>query len=96
MTEELRKERLTLPDGPLRVVLDTDTYNEVDDQFALAYLLSSPERLRRKLSMRPLFIMSALRAPGMGWRRAMKRFCAFYSAWERIPPALPFGEPPTF
>ena len=26
-----------------RVVLDTDTYNEVDDQFALAYLLLSPE-----------------------------------------------------
>lgn len=80
MTEELRKERLTLPDGPLRVVLDTDTYNEVDDQFALAYLLSSPERLRRKPSMQLPFITSAHRVPGMGWKRAMKRFCAFYSA----------------
>jgi len=30
---------------PLRVVLDTDTYNEVDDQFALAHLLLSPERV---------------------------------------------------
>lgn len=29
----------------LRVVLDTDTYNEVDDQFALAHLLLSPERI---------------------------------------------------
>ena len=38
--------RLTLPDGVLRMVLDTDTYNEVDDQFALAYALASPERLR--------------------------------------------------
>jgi len=28
-----------------RVVLDTDTYNEVDDQFALAHLLLSPERI---------------------------------------------------
>jgi inosine-uridine nucleoside N-ribohydrolase len=27
------------------MVLDTDTYNEVDDQFALAYSLLSPERL---------------------------------------------------
>ena len=27
-----------------RVVLDTDTYNEIDDQFALAYLLRSPDR----------------------------------------------------
>jgi purine nucleosidase len=31
--------------SPLRVVLDTDTYNEVDDQFALAHLLMSPERI---------------------------------------------------
>ncbi len=30
----------------LDIVLDTDTYNEVDDQFALAYCLLSPERLR--------------------------------------------------
>jgi inosine-uridine nucleoside N-ribohydrolase len=27
------------------MVLDTDTYNEVDDQFALVYALQSPERL---------------------------------------------------
>ncbi|MDD5200067.1 MAG: nucleoside hydrolase [Terrimicrobiaceae bacterium] len=32
--------------GPrLRVVLDTDTFNEVDDQFALAHLLLSPEQV---------------------------------------------------
>ncbi len=38
--------RLTLPkEGRLSMVLDTDTYNEVDDQFALAYSLLSPERL---------------------------------------------------
>lgn len=37
--------RLTIPDGVLRVVLDTDTYNEVDDQFALMYALAAPERL---------------------------------------------------
>ena len=38
--------RLSLPkDGRLPMVLDTDTYNEVDDQFALAYSLLSPDRL---------------------------------------------------
>lgn len=31
--------RLSKPEGKIDVVLDTDTYNEVDDQFALAYLL---------------------------------------------------------
>ncbi len=30
---------------PLDVILDTDTYNEIDDQFALAYLLRSDDKL---------------------------------------------------
>ncbi len=34
------------PAGPADVVLDTDTYNEIDDQFALAYLLRSSPMLR--------------------------------------------------
>lgn len=37
--------RLALPEGRVSMVLDTDTYNEVDDQFALCYALLSPERL---------------------------------------------------
>lgn len=31
--------------GQVRAVLDTDTYNEVDDQYAVAYSLLSPERM---------------------------------------------------
>jgi inosine-uridine nucleoside N-ribohydrolase len=33
------------PAGPVDVVLDTDTYNEIDDQYALAYLLLSAPKL---------------------------------------------------
>src|SRR5688572_10472176 len=42
-------ERIALlqpPTGPVRMVLDTDTYNEIDDQFALVYALLSPERIK--------------------------------------------------
>jgi inosine-uridine nucleoside N-ribohydrolase len=41
-------ERLRLLEPPhhrVRIVLDTDTANEIDDQFALAYALLSPERI---------------------------------------------------
>lgn len=38
--------KLNPPTGKIRMVLDTDTYNEVDDQFALAYALRSPEKLQ--------------------------------------------------
>jgi hypothetical protein len=34
------------PPGPLRVVIDGDFANEIDDQYALALALGSPERLR--------------------------------------------------
>lgn len=38
-------ERLQHPGKKLHMVLDTDTYNEVDDQFALAYAVNSPNAL---------------------------------------------------
>lgn len=46
--DETRLTMLRLPDGPVDAVLDTDTYNEIDDQFAVAYTLLSPERIRLK------------------------------------------------
>ncbi len=44
MTNEQRLKNLSVPTGVVDVVLDTDAYNEVDDQFAIAYLLRSKER----------------------------------------------------
>lgn len=41
----MRQERLALAKGRKRMILDTDTYNEVDDQFALAQTMLSPDAL---------------------------------------------------
>jgi purine nucleosidase len=45
MIESARVQRMEPPAGPVRVVVDTDAANEIDDQFALAYAVLSPERL---------------------------------------------------
>ena len=45
MTYEQRMKNLNVPQGKIDVVLDTDAYNEIDDQFAIAYLLRSKEKL---------------------------------------------------
>ena len=45
MTIEQRIKNLSVPEGKIDVVLDTDAYNEIDDQFAIAYLLRSKEKL---------------------------------------------------
>ena len=48
MTNEQYLKNLTTPVGPVDVVLDTDAFNEIDDQFAIAYLLACGEKLRIK------------------------------------------------
>ncbi|MBS4195655.1 nucleoside hydrolase [Lederbergia citri] len=47
MNPETIIRKLTPPSSStiVRMVLDTDTFNEVDDQFAIVYALQSPERL---------------------------------------------------
>lgn len=45
MTNEQRIKNLSVPCGKIDVVLDTDAYNEIDDQFAIAYLLKNKEKL---------------------------------------------------
>ena len=48
MTTEQRLKNLSVPSGPVDVVIDTDAYNEIDDQFAIAYLLKSKNKLNTK------------------------------------------------
>ena len=48
--------RLRRPEGMIDAVLDTDCYNEVDDQFALSYMIRSGEKIRvRGLYAAPFF-----------------------------------------
>lgn len=45
LTETHRLQQLALPRGPVDLVLDTDTYNEVDDQFAVCHAILSPDKI---------------------------------------------------
>ena len=45
MTNEQRLRNLNPPTGPVDVILDTDVSCEIDDQFAIAYLLRNTEKL---------------------------------------------------
>lgn len=52
--------------GKLRVVLDTDTYNEIDDQFALVQLILSPERINLEAIYAAPFFNDRSSGPGEG------------------------------
>ena len=45
LDRDLMEARLALPEGPVRLLIDTDTANEIDDQYALALALLSPDAM---------------------------------------------------
>ena len=61
---------LEVPKGKIDVVLDTDAYNEVDDQFALAYLLKSSEKLNVKAIYAAPFFNGNSTSPENGMERS--------------------------
>lgn len=48
MNQEQFLKNLEVPQHPIDVILDTDAYNEIDDQFAIAYIVRSSEKLNVK------------------------------------------------
>ncbi|MBD2869995.1 nucleoside hydrolase [Paenibacillus arenilitoris] len=48
LPEDARIRRLMPPSGLVELVLDTDAYNEIDDQFAIVYSLLAKDRIRLK------------------------------------------------
>lgn len=70
MTETERLENLKVPTGRVDVVLDTDCFNEIDDQFALAYLLRSPERARVVAISAAPFLNKKVETPGEGMEKS--------------------------
>jgi purine nucleosidase len=62
-------QRLAPPTGPVSMVLDTDTYNEIDDQFAVVYSLLSGNLDVEAIYAAPFF-NSRSAGPGDGMRRS--------------------------
>jgi inosine-uridine nucleoside N-ribohydrolase len=64
MTDAEREQLLAPPTGRVRMILDTDTANEIDDQFALAWTLLSPDKIELEGVTAEPFSFQHLR-PGM-------------------------------
>jgi inosine-uridine nucleoside N-ribohydrolase len=68
--ENARLDRLKPPTGKIRMVLDTDNYNEIDDQFALVYALLSKEKLDVEAVYAAPFFNSRSTGPGDGMEKS--------------------------
>lgn len=65
-------ERLKRPKDKVDVVLDTDTYNEIDDQYALAYLVKSDDKLNLKAIYAAPFDNDKSHGPADGMEKSYK------------------------
>tara|TARA_B100000470_G_C19783402_1_gene388738 strand:+ start:170 stop:1099 length:930 start_codon:yes stop_codon:yes gene_type:complete len=68
-TSELIK-RLDPPTRKVRLVLDTDTYNEIDDQFAVVHALLSPDILSLESIHAAPFFNSRSKSPADGMEKS--------------------------
>ncbi len=62
--------RLQRPTGPVDVVLDTDAFNEIDDMYAIAYLLRSTEKLRCQAIYAAPFSNRKAATPAIGMQKS--------------------------
>ncbi len=71
--ERVRQNMLEPPrNKPVRAVLDTDTYNEVDDQFALAYSILAPEHITLEAVYAAPFKNNRAASPGEGMEKSFE------------------------
>ncbi len=77
------------PQGRMPVVLDTDTYNEIDDQFALVYALLSPEVDLQAVYAAP-FHNDRSSGPGDGMEKSYAEILHILSFMERRAEGLAF------
>ena len=81
--------RLAIPGpGPVRTVLDTDTFNEIDDQYAVAYSLLSPERLAVEALYAAPFVNDISESAASGMEQSYReifRLLEFFPDEDRKP-----------
>ncbi len=75
--------RLEKPQGPIDVVIDTDAYNEIDDQFAISYLLKKGEKLRLQALYAAPFFNDKSSSPADGMEKSYQEIKKLLQLAER-------------
>lgn len=90
LTEEQRRARLAPLPGRVDMVLDTDTYNEIDDQFALVYAMLSPERIDLQAVYAAPFHNDRSTGPEQGMVKSHAEILEVFARLNRSPKGMVF------
>ncbi|MDO5520693.1 MAG: nucleoside hydrolase [bacterium] len=71
------------PKGKVDVVIDTDTFNEIDDQYALAYLIKSEDKLDLKAIYAAPFLNSKVKSAKEGMEKSRDEILNILSLMKR-------------
>ncbi len=85
MDEATRIRKLIPPSGKVTAVFDTDTYNEIDDQFALVYAILSPESIDLKAVYAAPFSNSRASDPGEGMEKSYEEILRVLEKMDMSP-----------
>lgn len=75
LTEKQRLAMLTVPKGPVDVVIDTDTFNEIDDQFAICYAIRRADRVNVRAIYAAPFLNQHSVSPEDGMVKSEAEIC---------------------
>lgn len=85
------EERLAPPQGQVDVVLDSDTYNEIDDQFAVAYALLSRERMKVEAVYAAPFLNERSSSPADGMQKSYEEILRILKRLNLSPQGFAFA-----
>lgn len=88
LTDAQRLALLAPRPGRLRVVLDTDTYNEIDDQFALVQTWLAPERIDLQAIYAAPFNNDRSTGPGDGMEKSYREILELLSRLDMEPEGI--------
>ena len=89
MLDEITRLRLLkCPANPIDMVLDTDAYNEIDDQFAIAYAISASEKLNVRAFYAAPFFNERSSSPADGMEKSYRDIQKLLALAEREYPVL--------
>jgi inosine-uridine nucleoside N-ribohydrolase len=90
LDEAFRIKQLEPPTGKVRMVLDTDTYNEVDDQFALAYAFLSQEKIELEAVYAAPFHNNRSNGPADGMEKSYEEILRLLKMLGKSPEGFVF------
>jgi purine nucleosidase len=90
LNETFRIDQLKPPEGKVSMVLDTDTYNEVDDQFALAYAYLSNDKIDLQAVYAAPFLNKRSESPGDGMEKSYEEILRLLNILGKSPEGFAF------